>query len=104
MEKLSTESYKGVRDFYPRDMALMKHIFGAWRSASEAYGYEQYDASVMEPTEMYLSKTSEEIVREQTYTFIDRGDRSVTLRPEMTPTVSRMIAGKYREIPMPAPL
>lgn len=104
MEKLSTEPYKGVRDFYPRDMALMKHIFGAWRSASEAYGYEQYDASVMEPTEMYLSKTSEEIVREQTYTFIDRGDRSVTLRPEMTPTVSRMVAGKYRETPMPARL
>ena len=104
MEHLPTEPYKGVRDFYPKDMARINRVFAAWRQAAEAYGYLEYGASVMEPTEMYLSKTSEEIVREQTYTFIDRGDRSVTLRPEMTPTVSRMVAGKYRDMPMPARL
>jgi histidyl-tRNA synthetase len=100
--KLSTEPYKGVRDFYPADMRRLKAIFAAWRKAVEAYGYEEYNASILEPTELYLSKTSEEIVREQTYSFIDRGDREVTLRPEMTPTVARMLAGQLRETPMPA--
>ena len=68
----------------------------------ELYGYEEYNASVLELAELYRSKTSEEIVNEQTYTFTDRGDREVTLRPEMTPTFARMIAGKAREIPLPA--
>jgi histidyl-tRNA synthetase len=100
--KLSTDPYKGVRDFYPPDMRRLKGIFAAWRKAVEAYGYEEYGASPLEPTELYLSKTSEEIVREQTYSFTDRGDREVTLRPEMTPTVARMLAGRLRETPMPA--
>ena len=63
---------------------------------------QEYNASVFEPTELYRAKTSEEIINEQSYTFTDRGDREVTLRPEMTPTLARMIAGKYRDIPMPA--
>ena len=68
----------------------------------ELFGYEEYNASVLEPKELYLSKTSEEIVNDQTFSFTDRGDREVTLRPEMTPTVARMIAARQREIPMPA--
>jgi histidyl-tRNA synthetase len=68
----------------------------------ELFGYEEYGASVLEPAELYKSKTSEEIVNEQTYTFTDRGSREVTLRPEMTPTLARMIAGRSREIPFPA--
>lgn len=101
-EKLSTEPYKGVRDFYPSDMRSLQRLFAVWREAAQSYGYEEYGASPLEPTELYLSKTSEEIVRNQAYTFTDRGDRQVTLRPEMTPTVSRMLAAKYRDIPMPA--
>lgn len=99
--KVSTEPYKGVRDFYPEDMAVQNYIFGVWRTVAGRYGYEEYAASILEPTELYASKTSEEIVNEQTYTFTDRGERSVTLRPEMTPTAARMVAGRRRELPMP---
>jgi histidyl-tRNA synthetase len=101
MKKLSTESYKGVRDFYPEDMAIQNHIFGIWRKCVEKYGYEEYTASVLEPAELYKAKSGEEIVNEQTYTFIDRGEREVTLRPEMTPTVARMVAHKKRKLAFP---
>lgn len=99
--KLSTEPYKGVRDFYPEDMFVQNHIFAAMRNAAESFGYVEYGASVLEPTELYEAKTGEEIVGEQTYTFMDRGERSVTLRPEMTPTVSRMVAGRRKELAFP---
>jgi histidyl-tRNA synthetase len=98
---VSTEPYKGVRDFYPEDMAVQNYIFSTWKKAVEQYGYTEYSASILEPAELYKAKTSEEIVNEQTYTFIDRGDREVTLRPEMTPTVSRMVAGRRRELGFP---
>ncbi len=101
-KKLSTESYKGVRDFYPEDLALQNYIFDVWEKVAESWGYSEYSASILEPAELYKSKTSDEIVNNQTYTFNDRGNREVTLRPEMTPTVARMIAGKLNEIPMPA--
>lgn len=99
--KLSTESYKGVRDFYPADMAIQKRIFGIWRNIVEKYGYEEYSASILEPADLYRAKTGDEIVNEQTYTFTDRGDREVTLRPEMTPSLARMIAGRRRELIYP---
>lgn len=99
--KLSTDSYKGVRDFYPEDMAIQNQIFDIWRSISHKYGYQEYNASVLEPADLYRAKSGEEIVNEQTYTFKDRGDREVTLRPEMTPTVARMVAGKKRELAFP---
>ncbi len=99
--KLSTEPYKGVRDFYPEDMAVQNYIFDTWRKVAQRFGYEEYNASILEPTELYLGKSSEEIINEQTYTFTDRGDRSVTLRPEMTPTVARMVAARKRELPVP---
>jgi histidyl-tRNA synthetase len=100
-DKLSTDPYKGVRDFYPEDMAVERYIFDTWSKVAESYGFERYDASVLEPAELYRAKTGEEIVNEQTYTFTDRGDREVTLRPEMTPTVARMVAGKRRELVFP---
>lgn len=98
---LSTDPYKGVRDFYPDDMAVQQYIFDTWAKTAESFGFERYDASALEPAELYATKTSEEIVGEQTYTFTDRGDREVTLRPEMTPTVARMVAGKRRELQFP---
>lgn len=101
--KLSTESYKGVRDFYPADLAIQRYIFSIWSKTAESFGYERYDASILEPAELYKSKgaENEELVNEQTYTFIDRGEREVTLRPEMTPTVARMIAHRRRELCFP---
>ncbi|MDO8514206.1 MAG: histidine--tRNA ligase [bacterium] len=101
-EKLSTESYKGVRDFYPEDQFVQRYLFEHMERVCELFGYEEYNASILEPSELYRSKTSEEIVNEQTYTFTDRGEREVTLRPEMTPTFARMIAARQREIPLPA--
>lgn len=100
-KKLSTESYKGVRDFYPEDQAVQNYIFGIMRKSAESWGYVEYGASVLEPAELYKSKSSEEIVNEQTYNFVDRGGREVCLRPEMTPTVARMIAHKLTELPAP---
>jgi histidyl-tRNA synthetase len=100
-DKLSTEPYKGVRDFYPEDWAQMQSVFDTLRKTLKLYGYEEYQASPLEPAELYESKTSEEIVNEQTFTFTDRGDRRVTLRPEMTPTLARMVAGRRRELVTP---
>lgn len=100
---LSTDAYKGVRDFYPKDAAIQQYIFDTWRKTAESFGFQQYDASILEPSELYKAKGSqnEEMVNEQTYTFIDRGEREVTLRPEMTPTVARMVAAKARELAFP---
>lgn len=98
---LSTQPYKGTRDFYPEDKRIQKYMFNKWREVCELYGYEEYDAPVLEPTELYMAKGNEEIIQEQTYTFQDRGDRSVTLRTEMTPSVSRMVAANRQELPYP---
>jgi histidyl-tRNA synthetase len=101
MKKVSTESYKGVRDFYPREQFVQQFITESMAHACELHGFEQYNASVLEHADLYRSKGSDEIVNEQTYTFTDRGEREVTLRPEMTPTVSRMIAHKRRDLSLP---
>ncbi len=100
-KKISTESYKGVRDFYPDDQAIQNYIFGVMKGVAQSWGYLEYGASVLEPLGLYKSKSSEEIVKEQIYFFTDRGGREVALRPEMTPTVTRMIAAKIQELPSP---
>lgn len=98
---LSTKPYKGARDFYPEDERLQKYLFNVMRTVCERYGYEEYDAPVLEPTELYLQKGNQEIIEQQTYTFTDRGERSVTLRTEMTPSVARMVAGRRQELSYP---
>lgn len=102
MSNNNLRPYKGARDFYPEDKRIQKWMFDKWRRVVEKYGYEEYDAPILEPTDLYLMKGSQEIVDEQTYTFKDRGDRSVTIRTEMTPTVSRMVAGRRQELAYPA--
>ena len=101
MAKLNTDSYKGVRDFYPEDMAVQNYIFDTWRKVAEKHGYLEYSASILEPTEIYSEKSGSEIVNEQTFTFMDRGDRSVTIRPEMTPTLARMVAARRKSLKFP---
>lgn len=101
-KKISTESYKGVRDFYPEDQAVQNYIFSVMRSVPESWGYVEYGSSVLEPLDLYKVKSSsEEIVNEQIYSFEDRGGREVALRPEMTPTLARLIAGRIQELPPP---
>jgi histidyl-tRNA synthetase len=102
MAVLSSESYKGARDWYPEDMRLREYIFATWRKVARSYGYEAYDTPLLEPIDVYEAKTGQELVNEQTYAFTDRGERRVAIRPEMTPSVSRMIAARQQEIPMPA--
>lgn len=98
---LSVQPYKGARDFYPEDKRIQKYMFSKMRTVAERFGYEEYDAPVIEPLEIYLAKSSEEIANEQTYAFTDRGGRQVAIRPEMTPTVSRMVAARRQELPLP---
>lgn len=98
---VSTEPYKGVRDFYPEDMRVQNYIFSVWRKVAEKFGYEEYGASILEYADLYKSKGNEEIINEQTYTFTDRGEREVTLRPEMTPTLARMVAARRKSMKFP---
>lgn len=99
--KISTDNYKGVRDFYPKDQFIQNYIFNIWKKTVKSFGYEEYNGSILESSELYKAKSGEEIVNKQTYTFIDRGNREVTLRPEMTPTLARMVAHKKRELVFP---
>lgn len=101
---LSTQPYKGARDFYPEDMRLQRYIFDVWRKVCESFGYEEYDTPLLEPLELYAAKTSDEIVNEQTYGFTDRGGRQVVMRPEMTPSVSRLVAARRQELGYPVRL
>lgn len=98
---LSTQPYKGARDFYPEDKRLQNYIFQTWRKVARSFGYQEYDAPILEPIELYAAKSGQEIVTEQTYIFEDRGGRQLAIRPEMTPTASRMVAGKRQELAYP---
>lgn len=101
MSKLDTNPYKGVRDFYPEEQSVQNYIFSVWRKTLESFGYVEYNASILEPADIYRKKTGDEIVNEQMYVFKDKGDREVALRPEMTPSVARMVAAKRRELGFP---
>ncbi len=98
---LSKQPYKGTRDFYPEDKRLQKWLFSRMRETVEKFGYQEYDAPLIEPLEMYTAKTGDEIVNEQTYSFTDRGGREVVIRPEMTPSVSRLVAARRQELAYP---
>src|SRR5216117_1670606 len=90
----------GFRDFYPEDLILRNHIFATWRSVAGRYGFEEYDGPPLESLEMYTKKSGDEIVA-QLYTFKDKGDREVALRPEMTPTLARMVAARVQALKKP---
>lgn len=104
MTALSTQPYKGTRDYYPADMRVRSYIFGIWHRICRLHGYEEYGAPLLEPVELYAAKTGQEIVNEQTYVFTDRGERTVVIRPEMTPSISRMVAARRQEMGYPARL
>src|SRR5882724_5306475 len=90
----------GFRDFYPEDAALRNRIFTAWRTVAARYGFEEYDGPPLEPLELYTQKSGAEIVG-QLYEFKDKGDRHVALRPEMTPTLARMVTARERDFKKP---
>jgi histidyl-tRNA synthetase len=98
---LSTQPYKGTRDFYPEDMRTRRWMFDRMRRAVEAFGYQEYDGPMLESFELYAAKSGEELVNQQLYWLMDRGERKLAVRPEMTPTLARMVAHKRREMPFP---
>lgn len=101
MAMLSTQPYKGARDFYPDDMRVQNYMFAKWREIAERYGYEEYMTPMLEPLELYAAKSGQELVNDESYLFMDRGNRQVMVRPEMTPSVSRLVAGRRQELAYP---
>ncbi len=95
-------SIKGTRDFYPDEMARRMWLVDKLRQASEAFGYQQYEGPCLETIDLYAAKSGEELVKEQAFVFPDRGGDPITLRPELTPTLARMIASKQNELVFPA--
>jgi histidyl-tRNA synthetase len=97
---MQPKALPGFRDFYPADLALRAHIFGTWRAVAARYGFEEYDGPPLEPLELYTAKSGEEIVG-QLYAFGDKGGRDVAMRPEMTPTLARMVAARANGLKKP---
>ncbi len=97
---MKTGPPRGTRDFYPDDMRLRNWLFGLWREVSERFGFEEYDGPPFESEELYTRKSGDEIVG-QLYSFEDKGGRRIALRPEMTPTLARMIIARGPELPKP---
>lgn len=87
---------------YPEDKRVQNYIFDTWRQVSQRFGYEEYDAPLLEPFEIFAAKSGQDLVNDETYQFVDRGGRNVVIRPEMTPSVSRMVAARRQEIAYPA--
>jgi histidyl-tRNA synthetase len=97
---MQPQALPGFRDFYPADLALRDHIFRTWRQVAARYGFEEYDGPPLEPLELYTAKSGEEIVG-QLYSFTDKGGREVSLRPEMTPTLARMVTARANGLKKP---
>lgn len=95
------QAVKGTREFYPEQMALRNFIYDKVRSASQAFGYQEWDGPFIETIDLYAAKSGEELVKKQSFTFEDRGGDFVTLRPELTPSLARMIAAKQGELTFP---
>ncbi|MDD4872090.1 MAG: ATP phosphoribosyltransferase regulatory subunit, partial [Kiritimatiellae bacterium] len=91
---------RGMRDFYPEDMILRNATFGAWTAAAARFGFQSYDSCVVESLDLLKRKSGEEVV-DQIYTFADKSGRELALRPEMTPTLARMIAARQRTLSFP---
>jgi histidyl-tRNA synthetase len=99
--KTIIQTVKGTREFYPETMALRNYLFEKVRAASQAFGYQEYDGPFIEPIDLYAAKSGEELVKKQSFVFEDRGGDLVTLRPELTPSLARMIAAKQNELAFP---
>jgi histidyl-tRNA synthetase len=92
---------KGTRDFYPEQMALRTWLYDTVRNVSESFGYQEWDAPYLESLDLYAAKSGDELVKKQSYVFTDRGGDEITLRPELTPSLTRMIAARQNELIFP---
>ena len=101
MKKQLIQPVKGTRDFYPEQMALRVWLYNAIRAVSERFGYQEYEGPILEYISLYAAKSGEELVKEQSFVLTDRGGDELTLRPELTPTLARMVAQKQNILPKP---
>ena len=92
---------KGTRDFYPEDMAIRTWLYNMVRQVSESFGYQEYEGPMLETLDLYAAKSGDELVKEQSYVFSDRGGDLITLRPELTPSLSRMVAQRQKQLVYP---
>lgn len=99
--KKVVQPVKGTRDFYPEQMAARIWLYNKMRDVAESFGYQEYEAPILESLELYAAKSGEELVKSQSYAFTDRGGSEITLRPELTPSLARMIAQKQNELSFP---
>lgn len=99
--KNQIQTVKGTREFYPEDMAVRKWLYGLVEQVSNSFGYQEYDGPFIEKIDLYAAKSGEELVKEQAFVFADRGGDLVTLRPELTPSLARMVAAKQNELVFP---
>ena len=97
------QGVRGTRDFYPEDMRLRNWLFNRFHEASLSHGFEEYDAPIIEHEALYTRKQGEEITQ-QLYNFEDKGGRRVSLRPEMTPSLARMVMARSGALPLPIKL
>ena len=95
------KSVKGTRDFYPDEMARRDWLVEKLKTASESFGYRRYEGPCLETIELYAAKSGEELVKEQAFVFEDRGGDPITLRPELTPTLARMVANQQNQLVLP---
>lgn len=100
--KPTIQAVKGTREFYPEEMAVRQWLYSKIRSVSESFGYCEYDGPFLEKIDLYAAKSGDELVKEQAFVFPDRGGDLITLRPELTPSLARMIAQKQGELVFPA--
>lgn len=99
--KSIVQTVKGTREFYPEEMALRTWLYGQLQQVSTSFGYQEYDGPFIEKIDLYAAKSGEELVKKQSFVFEDRGGEEVTLRPELTPSLARMVAQKQRELTYP---
>lgn len=100
MSQIELEPVKGTRDFYPEDLRFRTWLFGHMRAVARSLGYEEYDACVLEHADLYIRKAGDEITR-QLYDFKDKGERHLALRPELTPSLARMVMAKGAALALP---
>ena len=99
--KTSIPPVKGTRDFYPAEMALRNWLYNVIRQVSESYGYQEYEGPFLESIDLYAAKSGDELVKEQSFVFPDRGGNLITLRPELTPTLVRMVSQRQNQLSFP---
>jgi histidyl-tRNA synthetase len=99
--KTKIPTVKGAREFYPEQMALRNWLYANMKAASEAFGYQEWDGPFLETLDLYAAKSGEELVKEQAFVFKDRGGDEITLRPELTPSLARMVAARQAQLPRP---